>query len=851
MVGIELKAKVLIICLVFFSLFLVNYISKENLITVELKNYSKELKIQYDIDRYNTSKDARSIAMVFQENRYIKDIMKKAYKSDEKTKAVLRKKLYKMFETKFMAMQLKGINIVHFIFKDNISFLRVHKPSKYGDDIGHVRYTIGYVNKTHEPIKGLEQGKITHAYRNVYPLFSDDGEYIGCFEISYSSQNLQDTLNSVNNLHTHFLINKRVFDVKVWKISEMDTVYMTSIEHDDYFITRVGNDEKYLRKALQNILKPNKDFITKNMDNEKSFGFYKEYEDKLMVVSFLPIKNAKADVVIAYLVSYVNSDEIKTIIMYYHLINIVLILLFVIIFLFIRRHEQQQSIIHAQEADRLNLLSLFDNGNVVLFRWKNDEVWSIDYLSDNTDKLLGYTKDEFLSSSVVYADIIDKNDIEYVAKEVQEALKENIDFFTHKPYKIITKDGTVKWVLDNTLLIKDKYGNVTHFLGYITDITELKNYELEIQKEKDRFDLAIQGSNDGLWDWNPQTDEVYFSPRWKEMLGYGVDEIESNLQEWNYLIHPEDIDSVHRDIQIHISGKTQVYKNEHRMKHKDGRWIWVLDRGKALIDKDGKALRFVGFHTDITYKKDYEQELERKIDKALKENIKHLEILQQQTKMAAMGEMIGAIAHQWRQPLSVISSNIQGLKYDYEDGLINFDFIKDFISKNQKTIKFMSKTIDDFRSFFRLDKQKLNFNVKETTQSVIDMLSAQFNNNGITITLKGDEFTYNGFKSEYQQVILNLINNAKDVLLQNKIQNPMIEIELKDKKITIKDNGGGISKDIIDRIFEPYFTTKEQGKGTGMGLYLSKMIIEENMDGKLSVYNTKDGVLFEVDFTNE
>ena len=722
MVGIELKVKVLVLFLVFFSLFVVNYISKENLIAVELKNYSKELKIQYEIDRYNTRKDARSIATVLQKNKKIQEIMKKAYISDEKTKIVFRTELYKLVETQFGAMQLKGINILHFIFKDNISFLRMHKPSKYGDNIGNLRYTIGYTNKTHKPMGGLEQGKIAHSYRNVYPLFDDDGIYLGCFDISYSSQNLQDTLNSVTNLHTHFLINKKVFDVKVWKISEMDTVYMTSIEHKDYFVTKIGSDEKYLRDALSNIIKPNKNFIAENMNKEKSFGFYEQYEDKLIVVSFLPIQNAKGSSVIAYLVSYVDSDEIKTIISYYHLINIVLILLFIIIYLFIRRYEQQQSIIHEQEADRLNLLSLFDKGNVVLFRWKNDDVWSIDYVSDNTDRLLGYTRDEFLSSSVVYADIIDKNDISYVAQEVQEALKKNIDFFTHKPYKIFTKDGTVKWLLDNTLLVKDDNGNVTHFLGYITDITELKHYEIEMEK---------------------------------------------------------------------------------------------------------------------------------KIDKALKENIKQLEVLQQQTKMAAMGEMIGAIAHQWRQPLSVISVNIQNLKYDYEDGLIDDKFINEFISKNKTTIKFMSKTIDDFRSFFRLDKEKSDFSVKEATISVIDMLSAQFKNNGININLKGDEFIYNGFKSEYQQVVLNLINNAKDILLQNKVQNPSIDIELKENKVIFKDNGGGISKDIIDRVFEPYFTTKKQGKGTGMGLYLSKMIIEENMDAKLSVVNTENGALFEIDFSNE
>ncbi len=156
----------------------------------------------------------------------------------------------------------------------------------------------------------------------------------------------------------------------------------------------------------------------------------------------------------------------------------------------------------------------------------------------------------------------------------------------------------------------------------------------------------------------------------------------------------------------------------------------------------------------------------------------------------------------------------------------------------------MSRTIDDFRNFFRIDKNRENFKVKDATKSVIIMLSAQLKSNGITININGDEFLYNGLKREYQQVILNIINNAKDVLIYNKIENPMINIELNSNKIIISDNAGGIPKNIIDRVFEPYFTTKEQGKGTGMGLYMSKMIIEDNMNGELSVVNSDNGAIF-------
>jgi signal transduction histidine kinase len=249
--------------------------------------------------------------------------------------------------------------------------------------------------------------------------------------------------------------------------------------------------------------------------------------------------------------------------------------------------------------------------------------------------------------------------------------------------------------------------------------------------------------------------------------------------------------------------------------------------------------------------KEYKNNLENIVKEKIKENTKQLQTLQQQSKLASMGEMIGAIAHQWRQPLNEISTGIQNLKYDFKDGnLNNENFIDDFIEENKKTIKFMSKTIDDFRSFYRTDKQTQDFKVKETIQSVVDMQTAQLKNHNIKLTITGDEFIYNGLQSEFQQVILNLINNAKDALVEKNIQNPTIDIKLQNNTITIEDNAGGVSKDIIDRIFEPYFTTKEQGKGTGIGLYMSKIIIEDNMGCSLEVLNKNNGACFSIDFKN-
>lgn len=231
--------------------------------------------------------------------------------------------------------------------------------------------------------------------------------------------------------------------------------------------------------------------------------------------------------------------------------------------------------------------------------------------------------------------------------------------------------------------------------------------------------------------------------------------------------------------------------------------------------------------------------------------LKKDKMLQEQAKLAAMGEMIGAIAHQWRQPLSALSLNIQSLDDDYEDGLIDEKFINKFIKTNKETIKFMSNTIDDFRNFFRIDKKQKNFSIKDSIQSVINIQLSQLNYLDISLALKGKDFYINGFESEFKQVILNIINNAKDELTKNNIKNGKIDIILENNKVLIQDNAGGIPSHIIDRIFEPYFTTKEQGKGTGIGLYMSKMIIEDKIFGKLSAKNNKDGALFIIEFNNK
>lgn len=163
----------------------------------------------------------------------------------------------------------------------------------------------------------------------------------------------------------------------------------------------------------------------------------------------------------------------------------------------------------------------------------------------------------------------------------------------------------------------------------------------------------------------------------------------------------------------------------------------------------------------------------------------------------------------------------------------------------------MSKTIDDFRNFFKIDKEKQTFSLKEAIIETLSLQSAQFKSRNIEVEVLGEDVSFLSYKGEFQQVILNLLNNAKDAILERNIEVGKITITLDSNVITLEDNAGGIDTSIIERIFEPYFTTKEQGEGTGIGLYMSKMIIEKNMGGTLRVVNTDVGARFIITLAHE
>jgi len=228
------------------------------------------------------------------------------------------------------------------------------------------------------------------------------------------------------------------------------------------------------------------------------------------------------------------------------------------------------------------------------------------------------------------------------------------------------------------------------------------------------------------------------------------------------------------------------------------------------------------------------------------------QMLLQQSRQAAMGEMIGNIAHQWRQPLNALGLTVQQLSLFYDIGELTREFLEKSVLQSMELIRHMSQTIDDFRNYFKPDKEKVSFNLSESIADSLSLVNSSFKNQHIDIEViaKHDSCIY-GYRNEFAQALLNILNNARDVLTERGTQDPRVTITIGSKGeravVIISDNAGGIPEEIIGKIFDPYFTTKGPQRGTGVGLFMSKTIIEKNMGGRIVACNTASGAEFRIE----
>ncbi|GFO58130.1 hypothetical protein GMST_04550 [Geomonas silvestris] len=405
-------------------------------------------------------------------------------------------------------------------------------------------------------------------------------------------------------------------------------------------------------------------------------------------------------------------------------------------------------------------------------------------------------------------------------------------------------------------------------ISCLIDLTERIRIQQRYEQQVRLFDGVAATTPDFVYVFDRQGRFLYANRRFLEVLGMQLPDVvgktclELGYQQWHHDMHMNEIREIIR-IRRPIKGEvpfkaplTGVY----------GIYEYIFT---PVIGPDGEVELIAGITRDVTERKNAEDQLRQahellehrvlertaQLENTLGELHEKEHLLLQQSRLAAMGEMLSNISHQWRQPLNLLGLNIQGLALIEDGGEVTQEATREAIRETSERcmelILYMSRTIDDFRNFFKPDKEKSHFRLSEVVAAATKLMEGAFKSRcaQVEVSQRADSVVY-GYPGEYSQVVVNILSNAKDAFEAREIAEPrvLITIDVREGRslLTIEDNAGGIPDEHLGKIFEPHFSTKGP-QGSGIGLFMSKNIIEKNMNGRLTVCNTAAGAQFSIE----
>lgn len=456
------------------------------------------------------------------------------------------------------------------------------------------------------------------------------------------------------------------------------------------------------------------------------------------------------------------------------------------------------------------------------------------------------------ASGRILTDFIAKSDREDVEKNFQLMAESRLKGYKTEK-RIISRTNGEKWAEINASVYFDTNGVARYLIFVIQDISRRKTAEeslLELSMQQaailNNSLTAIMKVRNRKVEWVNKAFEDIFGYSNAEMIGNSTRVLHTSEAEYEEF--GRDVDNYEKMLREGYA-QTQV-----EMLRKDGSSIWVDISGKLIGQTPESSSIWV--MNDVTSRKesqdklmDLNANLECKVVEEIQKRIEQERLFMQQGRMAAMGEMIGAIAHQWRQPLNIVSLVVQNISDDFNDSTLTKEAMAEYLENVLEQLQHMSCTIDDFRNFFQIAKDNEEFDPAYQVMRVLQLINAQLRSHDIKVNVtQGAPCVISGIPNELSQVMLNVINNSKDAFTANSISGPRIDISVGcedgEAVIRILDNGGGIPESIRDRIFDPYFTTKRKEIGTGIGLYMSKMIITDHFRGTIEFENKNGGVEF-------
>jgi len=469
-------------------------------------------------------------------------------------------------------------------------------------------------------------------------------------------------------------------------------------------------------------------------------------------------------------------------------------------------------------------------------------------VNEEAHRRLGYTKVELLNKSI--SDITHETPQAMVSNTLS-TLKTGLPINLETLY--VTQSGEI-------FPVEVRVGrfDAEGFVSIARDISDKKNTQVILQSREELYRGIINSTTEGFWLLDEALNIVDVNYSLCVMLGYTREEmIGKNPYDF---IDAADHDVCHEQSRTIEDVAQRIY--ELVFVKKTGIKIHAIANATTMYEHDGSVKTFA-FMTNISKQKALEKELvdkqkeieernnnlEAEIAAQVEDNRSKDQMMYQQARLASMGEMIGNIAHQWRQPLNILALVMQDLYISGQLGNLTEEKLENEYEKANNVLQYMSQTIDDFRNFFKHEGESINFSLNSTVESVYSLVSPNFKHNHVSFHMDiEEEIEVIGNKNEFIQVIINILNNAQDAITSNNIKDGEVTVRItKNKKeahIAISDNGGGMAAEILDKIFDPYFTTKHQTQGTGLGLYMSKQIIETSMTGRLMAKNIENGACF-------
>ncbi|MDH5561039.1 MAG: PAS domain S-box protein, partial [Deltaproteobacteria bacterium] len=398
--------------------------------------------------------------------------------------------------------------------------------------------------------------------------------------------------------------------------------------------------------------------------------------------------------------------------------------------------------------------------------------------------------------------------------------------------------------------------NEIYLLVMIRDVSLRQKRIAELKK----LSRAVEQSPASVVITNTKGDIEYVNPKFTEVTGFSSEEaigqnpkvLKSGLQ------GPE----IYKEMWDTISAKKE-WRGEFHNRKKNGELFWEFASISPVLDDNGDISHYIAVKEDITQRKELEEKLnnsyrklellnknlESRIIAEVGKNREKDQLILHQSRNAQMGELLSMIAHQWRQPLNAISTAMIDLSLKNAMGETSQEKIAELASFVEKTTQKLSRTIDDFMDFYHSDQKKALFHLKSVFDNVLNLMGSQLQASGVTVANNFDEnLKLFGCQNMFEQVLINFLANSREAYLNYPADDKTISMTVSENqdevRLMIEDKAGGIETNIIERIFDPYFTTKEKKSGTGNGLYMSKTIIENNFNGSVLVENTATGAKF-------